>query len=417
MYFLPQNDTLVLVMFNKKTIKDVPIEHKTILLRADYNVPINDKGEINDDYRLQQSLPTLKFLIKAKCKLVICSHLGRPDGKRDPKLSLEPVAKRLSELLKRPVDFVPDCVGDKVKVAAKNLAPGGIVLLENLRFYPQEEANDKTFAKNLAESSTAQYFVQDGFGVVHRAHASTDAVTHYLPSVAGLLLEKEVVAIEQIMQKPKRPLVVVLGGAKVSDKIKLLERFVETADQIIIGGAMANTFLAAQDVAIGKSKFEPGQEKEVERIYRLARKKIGGNVAKFLLMPTDFAVAPAVANQPRRTIVSRNAVPADEYILDLGPDSTDAIEAAVKTAGSVIWNGTLGMAEYSAFAYSSARLAAVLAKQKPHTYSLIGGGDTADFVLHWDTHKGASFGLVSTGGGASLELMAGDKLPGVEALL
>lgn len=406
-------------MFNKKTIKDVPIEHKTVLLRADYNVPINEKGEIDDDYRLQQSLPTLKYLIKAKCKIIVCSHLGRPDGKPSKEFSLEPVAERLSTLLKQPVGFVNDCVGDKVKVAVKNLRPGEVLLLENVRFYPDEEENDKDFAKKLANSSGAQYFVQDGFGVVHRAHASTDAIAHFLPSVAGLLLENEVSTITQIMQKPKRPLIVVLGGAKISDKIKVIERFVDIADQIIIGGAMANTFLDAQDVPIGKSKYEPGQAHEVERIYKLVHKKLGqgGSVAKFLLMPTDFAIAPEVANQPRREIVARTAVPADKYILDLGPDSTEAIEAAVQKARSVIWNGTLGMAEFPAFAYSSARLAAVLAKHKNETFSLIGGGDTADFALHWDTKKGGSFGHVSTGGGASLELMAGEKLPGVEALL
>lgn len=405
-------------MFYKKTIKNVPIEHKTVLLRADYNVPLNDKGEIDDDYRLQQSLPTLKYLIKAKCKLIVCSHLGRPDGKKDPKFSLAPVADRLSELLKQPVEFVPDCIGDRVKMAAKNLPAGGVMLLENVRFYAQEEANDRDFAEKLARSSGAQYFVQDGFGVVHRAHASTDAITHFLPSVAGLLLEKEVSTINRVMEDPKRPLVVVMGGAKISDKIKLIERFINIADQIIIGGAMANTFLSARGVQIGKSKFEEGQGHEVERIYNLARKKVGEDkVGEFLLMPTDFAVAPEVADQPRRTVVAANEVRADQYILDLGPDSTEAIEKAVKRAGSVIWNGTLGMAEYSAFAFSSARLAAVLAQQKTKTFSLIGGGDTADFVLHWDTHKGASFGHVSTGGGAGLELMSGDKLPGVEALL
>jgi len=404
-------------MFNKKTIKDVPIEHKTVLLRADYSVPINEKGEIADDYRLQQSLPTLKYLIRAKCKLIICSHLGRPDGKPNPTFSLAPVAERLSKLLKQPVEFVPVCVGDRVKVAAKNLRPGQVILLENLRFHAQEEANDKDFAKQLAQDSMAQYFVQDGFGVMHRAHASTDAITHYLPSVSGLLLEKEVLTITKVMQKPKRPLVVVLGGAKISDKIKVIERFIKIADQIIIGGAMANTFLSAQDVPIGKSKFEPGQGHEVRHIYSLAHKKIGGNVANFLLMPTDFAVATKIGNQPRRVIVDRAAVPADQYILDLGPDSTEAIVNSVKKAGSVVWNGTLGMAEYPTFAYSSARLASALASHKNKIFSLIGGGDTADFALHWDAHKGASFGHVSTGGGASLELMSGEKLPGVEALL
>jgi phosphoglycerate kinase len=409
-------------MFNKKTIKDVPIDHKVVLLRADYNVPL-EKDEstgglrIDDDYRITQSLPTLKFLIKAGCKVIITSHLGRPDGKKLPECSLEPVAKRLSKLLDKPVEFVPDCIGDRVMVAVKKMKPGQVILLENVRFYPEEEANNLDFAKKLVASSQAQYFVQDCFGVAHREHASIVGVTHYLPAVAGFLLEKEVVTITEAMEKPKRPLVVVLGGAKISDKIKVIERFIQIADQIIIGGAMANTFLAAQDVPVGKSKFEPGQEKEVERIYNLAHKKVGGNVRSFLLMPTDFVVAAEVSADVKARRVNRLEIPSDQYALDIGPNSTEAVLQAVKSAGSVIWNGPLGMAEYPAFAKSSEALANELAKQKSKTFSLIGGGDTADFVLHWDKQKGGSFSFVSTGGGASLELMAGEKLPGIEALL
>ncbi|HSW81521.1 MAG TPA: phosphoglycerate kinase, partial [Candidatus Saccharimonas sp.] len=250
-----------------------------------------------------------------------------------------------------------------------------------------------------------------------RAHASTDAITHCLPSVAGLLLEREVTAIQGAMQNPKRPLVAVLGGAKVSDKIKVIEKFVAIADQLVIGGAMANTFLKYKGVPIGQSKHEDGEDELIKHIYELAAQKVGADkVDDFVLLPTDAAVAPAIApNQPRTIVDLQNVAPAD-YILDLGPRSTDAILQKVATAGSVIWNGTLGYAEYVVFAYSSAKLAMALAENK-NVYSLIGGGDTADFVIHWDAKKGKSFSHVSTGGGASLELMAGDTLPGIAALL
>lgn len=402
--------------FYKKTIKDVPLEHQTVLVRADYNVPLTDDGKIADDYRMIQSLPTLHFLIKAGCKIVIMAHLGRPKGV-DKKLSLEPVAEHLGELLKKKVTFVPDCVGDRVKVAAKNAKPGDVILLENVRFHAQDETNDPKFAKELADSSTAKYFVQDGFGVVHRAHASTEGVTHYLPSVAGLLLEKEVTTITGVMKDPKRPLVAVLGGAKVSDKITVIRKFVEIADQIIIGGAMANTFFKYRGLPIGKSVHEDGEEPLIEQIYGDARKKVGERVDDFILLPTDVAVAPEIGPGQKRTIVPVQQVQSEDYILDLGPTSTDAMLTHVKDAATVVWSGTLGYTEEIVFAYSSAKLATALAAQKSHTFSVVGGGDTADFVLHWDTNAGKSFGLVSTGGSASLELMAGQKLPGVEALL
>jgi 3-phosphoglycerate kinase len=402
--------------FTKKTMKDVPLEHQTVLVRADYNVPLTNAGKIADDYRMTQSLPTLNFLIKAGCKVVVIAHLGRPKGV-DKKLSLEPIADHLSKLLKKKVTFVPDCIGDRVKVAVKNAKSGDVMLLENLRFHPQEESNDPTFAKDLAQSSTATYFVQDGFGVVHRAHASTEGVTHYLPSVAGLLLEKEVTTIVGVMKHPKRPLVAVLGGAKVSDKITVIRRFVEIADQIIIGGALANTFFKYRGLPIGKSVHEEGEEHLIEQIYGDARKKVGERVDDFILLPTDVAVASEIGPGQKRTIVGTQQVEPSDYILDLGPTSTDAMLAHTKNAATVVWSGTLGYTEEIVFAYSSAKLATALAAQKAHTFSVVGGGDTTDFVLHWDKNAGKSFGLVSTGGSASLELMAGQKLPGIEALL
>ncbi len=404
--------------FYKKTIKDVPIAGKTVLLRADYNVPLNDEGGIADDYRMQMSLPTLRYLIDADCKVVIMSHLGRPDGKVNPKESLEPVAAHLTELLGQPVGFVPDCIGDRVTVAAKRLKPGSVLLLENVRFHPEEEKNDEDFAKKLAKDSTAQYFVEDGFGVVHRAHASTEAVTHFLPSVAGLLLQKEVTTITKAMKQPERPLVAVLGGAKVSDKIPILEKFVGIADQIVIGGAMANTFLKYKGLPVGKSKVEDGQEAEIKRIYELAAQKVGADkVDDFLLLPTDVAVASEISPNQKRQIVDVHDVDSYDYMLDIGTKSIEAMLTHCKNAKTVVWNGTLGYAEYVVFAYASAKLALFLAEHKDHVFSIVGGGDTADFVIHWDSKKGGSFGHVSTGGGASLDLMSGVMLPGVEALL
>ncbi len=404
--------------FNKKTIKDVPIDSATVLMRADYNVPLTDDGKIADDYRMLQSLPTLNYLIRAGCKIVITSHLGRPDGKVVPKESLEPVAAHLSELLSKPVGFVPDCVGDRVKVAAKRLKPGGVLLLENVRFHPEEEANDAKFAKQIVDSSTATYFVQDCFGVAHRAHASIVGVTQFLPSVAGLLLEKEVTIILRAMHTPERPLVAVLGGAKVSDKIKILEKLIELADQIVIGGAMANTFLKYKGLPVGKSVCEEGQDAEIERVYSLVRQKVGDErIDDFLLLPVDVVVAPEISPNQKRVVADVHDVKSDEYILDIGTRSIEAMLEHCKNAKTVIWNGTLGYAEYVVFAYASAKLAMQLAEHKNTVFSLVGGGDTADFVVHWDSKKGQSFGHVSTGGGASLELMAGDKLPGVEALL
>ena len=403
--------------FTKKTIKDVPLEHQTVLVRADYNVPLDDDGSIGDDYRMTQSLPTLHFLIHAKCKVVIMAHLGRPKGKVDKRLSLEPIAAHLSQLLDKKVTFVPDCIGDRVKVAVKKAKPGDVILLENVRFHAGDDENDPKFAKQLVDSSQAKYFVQDGFGVVHRAQASTEGVTHYLPSVAGLLLEKEVSTINATMKNPKRPLIAVLGGAKVSDKITVIQRFVEIADQIIIGGAMANTFFKYRGWPIGKSVHEPGEEALIERIYADARRKVGDKVDDFILLPTDVAVAPEIGPHQKRTIVDVHNVEADDYILDLGPTSTDVMLAHVKNAATVVWSGTLGYTEELVFAYSSAKLATALTEQKSHTFSVVGGGDTADFVLHWNKKGRNSFGLVSTGGSASLELMAGQVLPGVAALI
>lgn len=402
--------------FFKQTIKTVPLQGQTVLLRADYNVPLASDGTIADDFRIRASIPTVKALLKDGCKVVIISHLGRPEG-RDTSLSLEPVAGRLAELLGEPVRFVDQTVGDKAMMAVKRAPKRSVIVLENLRFDPREEANDEGFARELAKASGARYFVQDGFGVVHRAHASTAAITLLLPSVAGLLLEREYTSIMEAMHLPKRPLVAVMGGAKVSDKIALVKRFIEVADTVIIGGAMANTILAHRGAHMGKSKIEADQGKVIDEIYAAAEAKVGSeHIDELIVLPSDVAVADMLDAGAQRREVAVGDVAAHDLALDIGSQSIGRMVKIIDDAQTVIWNGTLGYAELPNFSHGSARLALALATH-PQITSIIGGGDTADFALNWDARGGDSFTHVSTGGGASLELMAGEKLPGIESLL
>lgn len=400
--------------FFKLTIRDVPLDNQTILIRADYNVPMSDDGKVDDDLRIRASLPTINYLLERGCKIVIISHLGRPEG-RDAKFSLEPAAQRLAHLLKRDVRFVDDCIGDKVYQAVKRAPKASITVLENLRFYTEEEADDHDFAKKLIKATGAKYFVQDGFGVVHRAHASTHAITLCVPSVAGLLLEREYTTITEAIHSPKRPLVSVMGGAKVSDKIPLIERFVEMADTIVVGGALSNTFLAHAGINMGTSLVEPDQYAEIDRIYQAVNDKGVKKLEDFIVLPIDAAIAHSIESANTRKVVKLDDIN-NEDMLDIGDNSIKELLEIVKTAGTVIWNGTLGYAEKPAFAKGSAALAEALASQ-PETTSIIGGGDTADFVLKWDKKGGKSFTHVSTGGGASLELMSGNTMPGIESLL
>lgn len=402
--------------FFKQTINTVPLHGQTVLLRADYNVPLKSDGTIESDFRIQASLPTVKKLLADGCKVVIISHLGRPEGRRDAKYTLEPAALRLAELLGEPVRFVSETVGDKARMAVKLAPKRSVIVLENLRFDPREEANDEGYARELAKASGARYFVQDGFGVVHRAHASTAAITLLLPSVAGLLLEREYTVITKAMKNPDRPLVAILGGAKVHDKIAVIKALIDVADRIIITGAMANTFLKYKGVSLGKSKLDDDANDVLDDIYKAARQKVGPDkIDDFLVLPKDLAVAKAVENAPRR-VISVDQLAPDDMALDVGDKTIEEIVTYVEKAGTVIWNGTLGMAEFPNYAHGSARLSLTLATH-PEIESIIGGGDTADFVLNWDSKQGRSFTHVSTGGGASLELMAGEKLPGIESLL
>ena len=425
-------------MFTKKTIRDIELDGRTVLMRADYNVPIDD-GKITDDYRIEQSLPTINYLLERHVKLIICSHLGRPDGQINPAESLLPVAKRLDELLGGgKVTFVRDCVGPEVEKEARALEPGRVLILENLRFHPEEEANDEAFAKQLA--SLAEVFVQDGFAVVHRAHASTDAVTHFLPSVAGLLLEREVDTITNAMHNPKRPLMAVIGGAKISDKIDVLHRFIDIADVVAVGGAMANTFLAAEGIDIAKSMYEADDLGIAKDIMVKAKEKARREHFIFAL-PYDGVVAhkidkttptrivdwsahiiAAIENYPKRPPHAASQIKADESILDIGPFTGSFYAGAMQLANTVIWNGSMGVTETAGlqgpvgpYAHGTELMVEAMLGQFGHRpFSVVGGGDTVGYVEQRGLVK--AFDHVSTGGGASLELMAGRKLPGVEAL-
>ena len=403
--------------FSKQTVRDIDVDRQVVLVRVDYNVPLKKDGSIDDDLRIRASLPTIKYLIERQCKLVLMSHLGRPEG-RDQSQSLAPVAARLSELLGQSVKFIDDCIGDKVYQTVKHAPCGSVILLENLRYYPQEEADDMEFAKNIAKSTGANLFVQDGFGAAHRAHASTHAITQFLPSFAGLLLEKEVTMINRSMELPARPFVAIIGGAKISDKIDLIKRFIDKADKILIGGAMANTFLKFKRYDMGKSLVESDQDEILREIYDLAAAKVGPeNVDDFLVLPKDVAVSTSIDDPDQiRREVSVDKIADDEMALDIGTQAIDQFCDIISTAKTIVWNGPMGIAEKEVFSIGSARIALAIAANN-ESVSIVGGGDTADFVLKWSGGDESSFTHISTGGGASMELMSGKKLPGVESLL
>ena len=403
--------------FSKQTVRDIDVDRQVVLVRVDYNVPLKKDGSIDDDLRIRASLPTIKYLIERQCKLVLMSHLGRPEG-RDQSQSLAPVAARLSELLGQSVKFIDDCIGDKVYQTVKHAPCGSVILLENLRYYPQEEADDMEFAKNIAKSTGANLFVQDGFGAAHRAHASTHAITQFLPSFAGLLLEKEVTMINRSMELPARPFVAIIGGAKISDKIDLIKRFIDKADKILIGGAMANTFLKFKRYDMGKSLVELDQDEILREIYDLAAAKVGPeNVDDFLILPKDVAVSTSIDDPDQiRREVSVDKIADDEMALDIGTQAIDQFCDIISTAKTIVWNGPMGIAEKEVFSIGSARIALAIAANN-ESVSIVGGGDTADFVLKWSGGDESSFTHISTGGGASMELMSGKKLPGVESLL
>ena len=393
--------------YNKKTIMDVDVAGKKILLRCDFNVP-QDKatGAITSDKRIVAALPTIKYLLDQGAAVIACSHLGKPKGEWKEKLSLAPVAVRLSQLLGQEVIFAKDVVGDDAKAKAAALQGGQIMLLENLRFDPREEKNDPSFAKELADM--AELYVSDAFGSVHRAHASTAGVATFLPAVSGLLVAKELEIMGGALNDPKRPFVAVLGGAKVSDKIGVINNLLERADTIVIGGGMAYTFAKAQGGSIGKSLCENDKLDYALEMIEKAKK----NGVK-LLLPIDTVAADNFSNDAKRMVVSTMAIPDDYEGMDIGPETTKLFCDAVKGAGTVVWNGPMGVFEFENFAAGTRAMAQALADSGAVT--IVGGGDSAAAVEQMGFADKITH--ISTGGGASLEFLEGLELPGVACLL
>jgi phosphoglycerate kinase len=391
---------------NKKTVRDINVAGKKVLVRVDFNVPLDKKtGEITDDTRIKAALSTIRYLIDLKAKVILCSHLGRPKGVT-PELSLKPVAQRLAKLLGKPVQTADDCIGPEAGAAAAALKDGEILLLENLRFHEEEEKNDPVFAKSLA--SLADVYVNDAFGTAHRAHASTAGVTKYLPAVAGFLMEKELEYLGKALADPKRPFTMIVGGAKVSDKITMLENILPKVDALIIGGGMASTFLKAQGYDVGKSKVENEQLDFARGLISKAKER-----GVHLLLPSDAVAAERFEAESPSETVSVDKIPKDWQMLDIGPETVKRFSEEIKKSHTVVWNGPVGVFEFPAFAKGTQSIAALLAKLDATT--IIGGGDTAAAVEQQGLANKMTH--VSTGGGASLEFLEGKTLPGVAALL
>lgn len=393
---------------DKLTVRDIDVAEKRVVERVDFNVPLDDQRHITDDTRIQAALPTIAYLIDHRAAVILMSHLGRPDGKVVKKLSLAPIADRLAELLGRPVAMAVDCIGPEVEEQARVLQPGQVLLLENLRFHPEEERNDPSFARQLA--SLGDVYVNDAFGTAHRAHASTEGITRYLPGVAGFLMEKELNFLGSALETPQHPFVAIVGGAKVSDKIKVLERLISMVDILLIGGGMANTFLKAEGYEIGDSLYEEGKVDLARELLAKARQR-GLN----LQLPVDVIVGDRFAADANHKAVPVNEVHSGWRILDIGPATIERFHTALADARTIIWNGTLGVAEMPAFAKGTNAIIDILAQRtQGGATTIIGGGDSAAAV----DGAGAAEKMthVSTGGGASLEFLEGRVLPGVAAL-
>jgi phosphoglycerate kinase len=392
---------------NKKTVRDIDVAGKRVFLRADLNVPLDD-GRITDDTRIRASIPTIRYLLERGASVVLASHLGRPKGKVNDALRLKPVADRLSQLLGGPVRMTGDALGPGVHDAVGKLRPGELILLENLRFHGEEEANDPKFAKALAD--LADIYVDDAFGSAHRAHASTEGITHFLPSVAGLLLEREVESLSRLLYRPPRPFHTVIGGAKISGKLEVLEALLARCQAILVGGGMANTFLAARGLPLGKSLVETEQLDNARRIVAEARRK-----RVRLMLPTDVVVAAQVHYRAQRQVVAVDAVPKDWVVVDIGPQTVAAFTEHLGKAKTIFWNGPMGIFEIEPFAEGTNAMARFLAERSAAgVITIVGGGDSVAAVDRLGLTDRMTH--VSTGGGASLEFVEGKTLPGVEAL-
>ena len=386
---------------NKKTIRDIDVQGKRVLVRVDFNVPLKD-GAVADDTRIRAALPTLEYLLEHGAALILCSHLGRPKGKVVPELKMDPVAERLSDLLGVPVTKLDDCVGPEVEAKAAAMQPGDVILLENTRFHPEEKANDPGFARQLA--GLAEVYVDDAFGSAHRAHSSTEGVAHYLPAVAGFLMEKELEFLGRATENPEHPYMAILGGAKISDKIGVIESLLKQCDRLLVGGGMANTFFKGMGFEVGDSLVE-------EDAVSTARSLLD-SAAGQLILPVDVIVADAFDNDADTQVVAPNEVTAGWRILDIGPKTIATFESALGGARTVVWNGPLGVFEMPNFAQGTFAVAQLLASLDAVT--VIGGGDSAAAVRQAGLVDKMTH--VSTGGGASLEFLEGKTLPGVAVL-
>lgn len=391
-----------------KTVRDVDVHNKRVFLRSDLNVPIED-GRITDDTRIRASLPTIIHLLERGAAVIVASHLGRPKGKVNDALRLKPVADRLSALLGRPVRMTGDALGPGVQVAVDKLRPGDLLLLENLRFHPEEEANDPGFAEALARF--ADLYVNDAFGAAHRAHASTDGITHHLPSVAGLLMEREVDSLTRLLNRPARPFHALIGGAKVSGKLEVLEALVRRCQAVLVGGGMANTLLTAKGHQLGKSLVEPDQIENAKRILQQARRK-----RVRLMLPTDAVIASQIHARAKTQVVRIDAVPKDQMVVDIGPETLQAYTEHLRKAKTIFWNGPMGVFEIPQFANGTNAIARSLAERtRAGVTTVVGGGDSVAAVERAGLADRMTH--VSTGGGASLEFLEGKTLPGVAALI
>lgn len=391
---------------NKKTIRDIDLKNKKVLVRCDFNVPFDEEGKISDNRRIVAALPTIKYLLEMGCKIILCSHLGRPKGEFKKEFSLKPVAEELSRLLNVEVKLAEDVVGDSAITLTNNMQEGEIVLLENVRFEAGEEKNDEELSKKLA--SLAEVYVNDAFGTAHRAHSSTTGVASFLPAVSGFLIEKELEFLGNALENPQRPFVAILGGKKVSDKIGVIDSLLEKVDTLIIGGGMAYTFFKSMGYNVGKSICE---EDKLELAQSLIKKAEEKNVK--LLLPIDNIVADEFSPDANTKAVASNEIPEDWEGLDIGPKTVELFEQELKNAKTIIWNGPLGLFEYEKFANGTNRIANCLANLND-VVTIIGGGDSAAAVEKIGLADKMTH--ISTGGGASLEFLEGKKLPGIEAL-
>lgn len=388
-------------MFDKKTIKDLNVAQKKVLVRVDFNVPL-EGGEVGDDTRIKAALPTIEYLLSHNAAVILTSHLGRPGGERDPSLSLRPVAKYLGKLVNAQVKFAEDCLGPEASHAAQNLELGQVLVLENTRFHKGEKANDPEMAKQLA--SLADVFVNDAFGTAHRSHASNVGVAEYLPAAAGFLLEKEIKYLGKTIEDPQRPFVAILGGAKVSGKINVIRNLLEKVDGILIGGGMANTFFMAQGYELGKSLVEEDAVEVAETLWETA----GGKIE----LPEDVVIADAFDNKARKKTMEVSDIPQGWRILDIGEKTLNKFKSHIDDAATVVWNGPMGVFEFPEFAHGTFELARIIAESD--AVSIVGGGDSTAAVVQAGLRDKITH--ISTGGGASLQMLQGEVLPGLAAL-